>query len=449
MEPITETALAELQTLINDKQAQMKAIMATAKKEERYPTIEEAEKVDKFNAEIDTLRAEKIKGQEEMDHRMRVKRIQETEDWQNKPQPRKTAPVQPVAAPNAAAISVATIPAEVDDHKDGFTSYGAFAHMVFRTKWDGIPDMFKGTGPTTFGKAGVGADGGFAIPPTFANELLSLVMNEDSLLARTDQNQVAGNTMTFPASEQTPWGGTGVQSFWTSEGAQGTESKPSIAQRNLQLHKLVALVKVTEEMLEDSTLMGNYITTKTADAIRWETNDAIINGTGVGMPLGILNAPCLIESGTRSAGSAFTPADVMTMFARLLPESMGRATWVMHHTLVAKLPLMVLGNAIWTPPNEGFKRAPGGTLLGMPVVVSQTCQDLNTPGDVYLADFSKYLSINKGGVRSEWSVHLHFDYDIQTYRAIFRVDGQPWLQTPVSPANGSSTQSHFVNLAAG
>ncbi len=447
MDPITETALAKLQTLINDKQAQIKAIMATAKKEERYPTIEEAAKVDTFTAEVDTLRAEKIKGQDEMDHRMRVKRIQATEDWMNKPQPRKTAPVQPAAAPTASATSVATIPAEVDDHKDGFTSYGDFARCVFESK-NNPAAMMKATGPTTFGKAGIGADGGFAVPPTFANEILDLVFNEDSLLARTDQNQVSGNTMTFPASEQTAWGGTGVQAFWTSEGAQGTEAKPAIAQRNLQLHKLMALVKVTEEMLEDSTLMGNYITKKSAEAIRWETNDAIINGTGAGMPLGILNAPCLVAA-TRSAASVFTTTDVMAMYERLLPESMGRATWVMSHRIMGKLPLLAITNAIWTPPNEGFKQAPGGTLLGMPVVVSQTCQDLNTQGDVYLADFTKYLSINKGGVRAEWSIHLHFDYDIQTYRAIFRVDGQPWLQSPVSPDNGSSTQTHFVTLAAG
>ena len=40
-----------------------------------------------------------------------------------------------------------------------------------------------------------------------------------------------------------------------------------------------------------------------------------------------------------------------------------------------------------------------------------------------------------------------FDYDEQTFRFIFRVDGQPWWAAQLTPYKGTNTQSCFVALA--
>ncbi len=46
------------------------------------------------------------------------------------------------------------------------------------------------------------------------------------------------------------------------------------------------------------------------------------------------------------------------------------------------------------------------------------------------------------------SMHLWFDYDVQAFRATFRIDGHPWHAAAVTPPNSSVTRSSCVNLAA-
>jgi hypothetical protein len=52
----------------------------------------------------------------------------------------------------------------------------------------------------------------------------------------------------------------------------------------------------------------------------------------------------------------------------------------------------------------------------------------------------------KGGMTSDMSIHVRFVYDESVFRFVMRLDGQPVLASPVTPANGGSTQSHFVTL---
>jgi len=84
-------------------------------------------------------------------------------------------------------------------------------------------------------------------------------------------------------------------------------------------------------------------------------------------------------------------------------------------------------------------------LLGRPVFISMTCQTLGTKGDIYFAAFSRYKAIVKrGGIQNAISMHLYFDYGLQAFRFTFRMNGNPWLKTPISLAYGSSTISPFV-----
>jgi hypothetical protein len=50
-------------------------------------------------------------------------------------------------------------------------------------------------------------------------------------------------------------------------------------------------------------------------------------------------------------------------------------------------------------------------------------------------------------MRAETSAHYRFANDITTMRFIQRLDGQPWIQSAITPQNGISTLSPFVTLA--
>ncbi len=66
-----------------------------------------------------------------------------------------------------------------------------------------------------------------------------------------------------------------------------------------------------------------------------------------------------------------------------------------------------------------------------------------------LVDLSYYQTITKeGGMETATSMHLYFDADAAAFRTIFRMDGQPKIAAPISPAKGANKLSPFVQLAA-
>lgn len=112
---------------------------------------------------------------------------------------------------------------------------------------------------TSFAESTVGEDGAYLIPPSFSAEIDRVTFEESSLLALAGPTPIEGNTMSYPHTEATPWGTTGVQAYWEGEGETFTPSKPTYKKNMLTLHKLTALVNVTNEMLEDATAMSSEI----------------------------------------------------------------------------------------------------------------------------------------------------------------------------------------------
>lgn len=102
---------------------------------------------------------------------------------------------------------------------------------------------------------------------------------------------------------------------------------------------------------------------------------------------------------------------------------------------------------IWMPPN-GLADAPGGMLLGLPVMLSEHARTLGDKGDLQLISPKGYYALKReSGPKFAQSMHLYFDYAIEAFRWTFRFGGQPHLSKPVDPANGAATKSHFVALA--
>jgi len=335
----------------------------------------------------------------------------------------------------------------------GFKSFGEFAWAVYQAgnKSGSVLDHRLMTkAPTTYASEGVGADGGFLVPPEFSDQIREHSLEGDALLPLTDEMPVQGNSMTFPADETTPWGSNGVRCFWEGEGDQATQTKPVLKQRTLRLNKLIALVPMTDELLSDTSTLEAFITNATARSIRWKTNDAIINGTGAGQPLGIANSSALVTVAKETSQTADTvvAANVAKMYARVPASGIGTAVWIANNDVFPQLITMTLGNQpIWTPPSTGLTNAPGGMLFGRPVILSQTAKTVGDAGDIYFADMASYATIKKD-IINQTSIHLFFDYDMTAFKAVFRVDGQPWLSSSITPNNGSNNLSPFVNLAA-
>jgi HK97 family phage major capsid protein len=459
-----------------DRQGQLLAsstdILAKAEAEKRDLSVEEQNEVAKLAAEFDRLDSE-IELRERvvaMGTSLTTPRARQTDADPipgNDPAPaepaRPAASAAPAARP-ALSSARAAAPRVTANGNGGFRGLGEFALAVRQAahmqKGGGgeIDARLRNASATTYSSEGVGADGGFAVPPDFRSDIMAKVFAEDSLIARTDRMQSSSNTITFPIDMTTPWDTTGgIQSYWTAEAGAKTQSKAKLEEVTVKLSTLATLVPVTEELLEDAPAMDAYLRRKVPEKMDFKISDAMIRGSGAGMPLGILNAPCLVTQAAESAQTADTVvvANLAKMWGRLPIQSRRTAVWLMHPDVEAQLPLMTLANQpVYLPPG-GVSGNMYGSLWGRPVIPHQVCETIGDLGDIMLTDWSQYLTATKtgngrdaNGMRSDVSIHLWFDQDLVAYRFTVRVAGQPWWSAATAQRDGSNTQSPFITLAS-
>ena len=338
------------------------------------------------------------------------------------------------------------------DQKRGFKNLGHFCHVVVEASVKNKIDPLLVRAASVFATEESGPDGGYSIPPEFAQGISSLSLGEESLLSRTDNIPLMGNTMSFPKDESTPWGGDGVLANWEGEGNQTTPTKPAIKEDSLKLKKLKVLVAASDELLADSSAMSSHITNKMGEKLNWKVQDAIVNGTGVGMPLGITKAPSLITVAKESSQTADTivPLNIAKMFARVLAGGGANLAWLINPDAYPQIVTLNLNNnPIWIPAPSGFKGAPDGLLLGRPIIQTDACQTVGDLNDIILGNFNGYRTITKaGGAEFATSMHLWFDQDLMAFKLVFRLDGHVSLSEAITPPNSTNKRSHFASLAA-
>jgi HK97 family phage major capsid protein len=365
-----------------------------------------------------------------------------------------------------------TVPAEPrqDAQRMGFRSFGEFAQTVqnhYRGNvTDGVTRLRNAA--TTFGNEGVGADGGFLIPPSFSANIWTKVNGIDSLLSRCTPLETDGNSLTIPKDETTPWDTTkGVQVYWEGEGAQIPQSKGIFEMGQLRLSKLTALVPVSEEMMEDASGLESWLNAKAPQKMTSKINTGIVAGTGAGQPLGMIPgygavgaSVIQVSKETSQPAGTLWFANINKMWGRMYAGWRANAVWLINQDLEPQLEGMAfVGNGITptaassTPaymPPGGLNDAPYGRLKGRQVIPIEACSAAGSLGDIILCDLTQYWALTKAGgaIRTDTSIHLYFDQALMAFRFIFRVNGQPAWSAPIARQNGSNTLSWAVALQA-
>lgn len=354
------------------------------------------------------------------------------------PAPRKVAP----AAPTRVEVG-----ASATDRFGGFKNSGEFLNAVRDAARGVIAPQFQNV---MYEKSG--EDGGFLVPEEISTTILKKLEVQESLLARVRKFQVGGNALTLPVDESQPWN-SGVQAYWTAEGAPITESKPAFKDAHLRLHKLAALVKATDELLDDAVALESYIKTAAPDAIMHKVNAAIISGDGVGKPQGILNSAFTVTVAKESgqAADSIVADNIVKMYSRMIPAARAGAVWFVNAGAEEALNGLKNSNGdyIYLGAGTGLNQSPYATLLGRPVIpMMSSLPGIGDTGDIVFANLDYYWAILKsGGIKSATSIHLHFDREITAFRFSMRIDGKVPFTSPVTTEYGSYQMSAFVKLA--
>ena len=463
------TPIEEMELRLEELNEQAIHIQAVADTEKRDLTAEEQTELDQRLDQYEVLEGQ-LKQRRRLDEQTIRLRNPAIPDAGNEGENRQTEPDTPGRRagelPDSAEdrrIPIRVTDRATSDPRWGWRSFGEFgAGVIEASKRGGNVDERFTRALSTYGSEAVGADGGFAVPPDFKNQVMVELEGEESLLARTDKLTSGSNNLTVPKDETTPWQTSGgVLPYWTGEAGAITQSKPSLETVTVKLHKLAVLVPLTDELMEDAPALNGWLNRKVPQKLASAINLAIVQGTGAGQPLGILNAGHTVSVAKVGSQVADTVVglNIINMYSRMYAPWRRNAVWLINQDIEPQLfTLMKQGRldtgavdtgwgAILYVPAGGLSGSPYATLFGRPVIATQACETLGDKGDIIFAALDQYLTVQKSaGMRNDISIHLWFDQDTTAFRFIMRLAGQPWWNTTIAARDGSTTYSAFVTL---
>lgn len=315
-----------------------------------------------------------------------------------------------------------------------------------RASWHDIMNSFGTTVPS---------DGGFLVPERLRAELLRVSLEQAVMrrLARVvpmDSLTVPFPTVDSVSNASSVYGG--IAAYWTEEGAELVESQARFGRILLQARKLTAYAVVPNELFQDAIIsLEMFINEVFPEALAWFEDIAFLTGSGVGEPLGMMNAAATVVADKRAGQPADTIAweNIIDMYARLMPSSHGRAVWMANINTFPQLATMALevgtgGSAIWL--NNGVQ-GPPAMILGRPVIFTEKVPTVGDQGDLSLVDPAYYLIGDRQQMTAKTSEHIQFNRERTAMRFTQRVDGRPWIESAITPREGADTLSPFVQLA--
>lgn len=336
------------------------------------------------------------------------------------------------------------------DPKCGFKHGGDFLAAIRNVHQGAFDYRLRAmAAQTMYANEGVGTEGAWAMPPEFASGIIEAVAGQATLLGRMKPMQSASNFFYAPVDESTAWGSTGLQPKKNAETVAATASKLAINQRVVQLFKATVFTNVTEELNADNPAVTQYITRIMGRQLQGLVERWILNGSGVGEPLGILNAPALVSVAAETSGNTsgtLIRQNLSKMSGRLIPGYENEAFWVVSPS--AKIAVNDVKLAASGNRRDDYSAGFTDPLLGYPMVTSMESPAVGTVGDIMLVAPSGFMTMTRGGVNTQATIFFAFDQGLTTLRAYIRIGQQPILSAAVTPKlDTATTLSHCVATA--
>ena len=258
---------------------------------------------------------------------------------------------------------------------------------------------------------GVDADGGYLVPEEYDSRLIQALEDENIMRKLATRISTSGEHKINIAA-------TKPAAAWIEEGGALTFGDATFDQILLDAHKLHVAIKVTEELLYDNAFgLENYIIDQFGKALANAEEDAFLNGTGVGQPLGLF-----AETGGGTVAktvSALTAEEIINLVYALKRAYRKDASFIINDQLIAQIRTLKDNNGayMWQP---SYQFDEPDKLLGYDVHTSQFA-----PVDaIAFGDYS-YYNIGDRGTRSFKQLTEQFAGNgMLGYVAKERVDGK-------------------------
>lgn len=215
----------------------------------------------------------------------------------------------------------------------------------------------------------VDTEGGYLVPPEYANFIIESLVQFSPVRRYARVIKVTSKQFRMPVQQQAQNLQTGqpaqglFQTGWTTDiGPVNSTNAGEISMKTIPSNDLYALPYASQDMLEDASFnVEGYIQENLAKSIAFAEGTAFVNGSGVGMPMGILNAasvaqinaanPTVLPTTGAQYSIGTSPNYLIDMMYELPDYYARNATWFMNRQTIRTVREWVDGNGqyLWTP----------------------------------------------------------------------------------------------------
>lgn len=264
---------------------------------------------------------------------------------------------------------------------------------------------------------GTDSEGGYLAPDEFERTLIDKLRDENFV------RSIATVITSASGDKKIPVVASHGAANWTDEEAEYTEGDDAFNSVTLGAHKLSTIIKVSEELLNDSAFnIETYIAQEFARRMAAAEEAAFLDGDGTGKPTGVFKSA---ETGvTAGSASALTADEIIDLYHSLRAPYRRNAIFLANDSTIKVLRKLKDGNSqyLWQP---GLQTGQPDTILGRPVYTSAFAPEIGTDKAVILfGDLSYYWISDRQG-RSFQRLNELFAKNGQIgFRAFQRVDGK-------------------------
>lgn len=269
-------------------------------------------------------------------------------------------------------------------------------------------------------QVGTDSEGGYLVPDEFERTLIEALQEENIF------RQLANVIMTSSGDKKIPVVAAKGSASWVDEEGVIPESDDVFGQVSIGAYKLATMIKVSEELLNDSVFnLEQYIAKEFAKRIGSKEEEAFFVGDGIGKPTGIFNATGGGGVGvTTASASAITMDELMDLFYSLKSPYRKNAVFITNDATIKNIRKLKDGNGqyLWQP---SLTAGQPDTILNRPIKTSAYVPVIASAAKtIAFGDFSYYWVADRQGRAFQRLNELYAATGQVGFKATQRVDGK-------------------------
>ena len=282
---------------------------------------------------------------------------------------------------------------------------------------------------------GTDSEGGYLVPDEYETTLVEALEEENIF------RKLAHVINTSSGDKKIPVVASKGSASWVDEEGTITDSDDAFNQVSIGAYKLGTLIKVSNELLNDSAFnLEAYITKEFARRIGTKEEEAFFVGDGSGKPTGIFNSTGGADVGvTAASATAITADELIDLFHSLKAPYRKNAVWLVNDSTVKAIRKLKdnNNNYLWQP---GLTAGQPDTILGRPVYTSSYVPTIAAGAkNIAFGDFSYYWIADRQGRIFKKLSELYAANDQTGFVATQRVDGKLILPEAVKVLKQKAT----------